>query len=163
MSLMDASHRAESPPGAADLDALLLPVRRALVARYGTDVGAEAAAEVAVWAVEHDERLAPMTNPGGYLFRVGQTAAGRLLKWGKREVQFPTEPRWDDAPDLDGDVFDALRELREEHRTAVLLVHGYDFTYSEVADLLGVSESAVTNFVHRGMTKLRSILGEEPS
>ncbi|MEO8695965.1 MAG: sigma factor-like helix-turn-helix DNA-binding protein [Acidimicrobiales bacterium] len=48
--------------------------------------------------------------------------------------------------------------MKPDHRVAVLLVHGYSFTYREVAALLGVSEAAVTNYVHRGLTRLRSIL-----
>jgi DNA-directed RNA polymerase specialized sigma24 family protein len=42
----------------------------------------------------------------------------------------------------------------------VLLVHGYGFTYREVVDLLHVSEAAVTNHIHRGLTRLRSLLEE---
>ena len=46
---------------------------------------------------------------------------------------------------------------------AVLLVHGYGFSYREVAEVLDVSEAAVTNHVHRGLRKLRSRLeGERP-
>lgn len=129
-------------------------VRRALVARYGVDVGCEAAAEAMVWAVEHGDELAAMTNAAGYLFRVGQSAARRQFRQRGRP-SFPAEPSWADAPDLPGDVFDELARLKPEQRVAVLLVHGYRFTYREVADLLEVSEAAVTNHVHRGLTKLR--------
>ena len=43
----------------------------------------------------------------------------------------------------------------------MLLVHGYGYSYREVADLLEVTEAAVTNYAHRGLKKLRSRL--EPS
>ncbi|MDQ3738314.1 MAG: hypothetical protein M3337_04010 [Actinomycetota bacterium] len=60
-------------PGRADIDAddepdiesWIVPVRRALVARYGIEVGAAAAAETATWTVEHAGRLATMGNPAG--------------------------------------------------------------------------------------------------
>ena len=52
-------------------------VRRALVARFGTDVGADAAADAIAWGWEHGRAITSMANPGGYLYRVGQTSARR--------------------------------------------------------------------------------------
>jgi len=43
----------------------------------------------------------------------------------------------------------------------VLLVHGYHWTYREVAELLEVSVSTVQAHVDRGMSKLREALGVE--
>jgi DNA-directed RNA polymerase specialized sigma24 family protein len=134
---------------------VVLRVRRALVARYGLDLGAEAAAEAAAWAVQHRDRLAAMANPAGYLYRVGQSAARRLRRHNRGRVAFPVEQPDPEQPGLPGDVFAELARLRHEERVSVLLVHGYRFTYREVADLLGASEAAVTNYVHRGLTKLR--------
>jgi DNA-directed RNA polymerase specialized sigma24 family protein len=133
-------------------------LQRAFAARYGLDLGAEVTAETIGWAWENWERVALMDNRAGYLYRVGQTAARRHVRWTRRRFDLPTEPRWNDAPDLPGDVFDALALLKPDHRVAVLMVHGYSFTYREVADLLGVSEAAVTNYVHRGLARLRTIL-----
>jgi hypothetical protein len=48
-------------------------LRRALVAALGGDRGREATAEALAWAWEHWERLRPMTNPVGYLYRVGRS------------------------------------------------------------------------------------------
>ena len=141
-----------------DIRSLERTLNRAFVARYGLDVGAEVTAETVSWAWEHWDRVAAMDNPTGYLYRVGQSAARRHVRWARRRVDLPIEPRWDDAPSMQGDVFVALARLKPDHRVAVLLVHGYSFTYREVADLLGVSEAAVTNYVHRGLARLRSIL-----
>lgn len=44
-------------------------LRRALVARYGIDVGRDAAADALAWAVEHWPDLSAMANPVGYLYR----------------------------------------------------------------------------------------------
>ena len=52
-------------------------LRTALVAAYGPDVGADAAAEALAYGWEHWPRLTAMANPAGYLFRVGQSAARR--------------------------------------------------------------------------------------
>ena len=141
-----------------DIPSLERTLGRAFAARYGLDVGAEVTAETVGWAWEHWDRISEMDNAAGYLYRVGQSAARRHIRWARRRVALPVEPRWDDAPAMQGDVFDALARLKPDHRVAVLLVHGYSFTYREVADLLGVSEAAVTNYVHRGLARLRSIL-----
>jgi RNA polymerase sigma factor (sigma-70 family) len=141
-----------------DVRSLERTLGRAFAARYGLDVGAEVTAETIGWAWEHWDRVAAMDNATGYLYRVGQSAARRHVRWARRQVDLPAEPRWDDSPAMQGDVFDALARLKPDHRVAVLLVHGYSFTYREVADLLGVSEAAVTNYVHRGLARLRSIL-----
>jgi DNA-directed RNA polymerase specialized sigma24 family protein len=138
-----------------DIQPLERTLRRAFVARYGLEVGAEVTAETLGWAWEHWELVAVTQNAAGYLYRVGQTAARRHVRWARRRVDLPIEPRWDDAPSMRGDVFDALARLKPDHRVAVLLVHGYAFTYREVADLLGVSEAAVTNYVHRGLAGSR--------
>lgn len=132
-------------------------VRRALVARYGTEIGAEAAAEAVAWGWEHGDVLSEMSNPGGYLYRVGQTAARRTRRKVARSA-FPVEPEWHDAPHLPGDVFDALYRLNPDQRVAVLLVHGYRFTYRDTADVMGVTEDSVRNHVHRGMRRLRAEL-----
>src|SRR4051812_8647512 len=52
-------------------------VRRALVAAYGVEEGADAAAAAFAYAWEHWHELREMENPAGYLFRVGQSAARR--------------------------------------------------------------------------------------
>lgn len=143
---------------------LVSRLRRALVARFGVDVGCDAAADALAWAWEHLDRVESVANPAGYLFRVGQSSAKRAHRWRRRSVSFPEERR-DDVSDYAalgvGDVFDALKDLPANQRVSVLLVHGYGFTYREVADLLDVTEAAVTNYVHRGLAKARTLLGED--
>ena len=63
-------------------------LRRALVAWYGPIVGREAAAEALSWAWEHRHRLDGVGNIGGYLFRVGQSAAKRDMQW-RRPIESP--------------------------------------------------------------------------
>jgi DNA-directed RNA polymerase specialized sigma24 family protein len=38
------------------------------------------------------------------------------------------------------------------------LVHGFEYTHQEVADLLGISRSSVQNHVERGLARLRTEL-----
>lgn len=66
----------------------------------------------------------------------------------------------DDAAEaFDTELFEALSRLKDAQRVAVVLVHCYAHSYREVADLLGIGEAAVTNHVHRGLRRLRSLLG----
>ncbi|MCP3878646.1 MAG: hypothetical protein GY701_09695, partial [Sulfitobacter sp.] len=47
-------------------------LRAALMAAYGPDVGADAAAAALAYGWENWDRVSAMANPAGYLFRVGQ-------------------------------------------------------------------------------------------
>jgi predicted RNA polymerase sigma factor len=59
-------------------------LRRALIARYGGEVGREAASEALAYGWEHWDRVQSMTNPLGYLYRVGQSRSRQL--WPRRAV-----------------------------------------------------------------------------
>jgi len=132
-------------------------LRRILVAQYGVDVGTEIHADAIAWAWEHRDELAGVTNRVGYLYRVAQSSARRHWRW-RRRPSFPPETAH--APgDPEPGLGAALAKLRESHRVAVLLVHAHGWTYAEVASALGVPVSTVRNHVHRGLTKLRAVLG----
>jgi DNA-directed RNA polymerase specialized sigma24 family protein len=130
-------------------------LRRALVAWYGPIVGKDAAAEALSWAWEHRDRLDGLGDIGGYLFRVGQSAAKRDMHWrrpiesakcsdcSERESSF--EPRLDAA----------MASLSGQQRTAVLMVHGYGYSFREAADVLGVSLATLRTHLGRGMDRLR--------
>jgi DNA-directed RNA polymerase specialized sigma24 family protein len=145
-------------------------VRRALVATYGVEIGTEAAAEALALAWERWDSLQVMTNPAGYLYRIGQSRARPHVRWSMRRRPFPTSgssatdrahqvQRTADSPALD-DLFAALSRLAPDQRAAVLLVKSYGYSHREVADLLGRSEAVVNNLVHRGVQQLRSMMKE---
>ncbi len=135
-------------------------VRRALVARLGLEVGAEAAAEAMAWAVANRARLEAMANPAGYLYRVGLSSVRREWRLAKRRGRLLFEPSVQPTFPLDDELFAALGRLRHDERVAVLLVHAYAYSYREVAELVGVSEAAITNHVHRGLRRLRVLMGD---
>jgi RNA polymerase sigma-70 factor (ECF subfamily) len=132
-----------------------LRLRRALVARYGVELGEEVHADAVGWAWEHWDRVAGMDNPVGYLYRVAQS---RLRRHGRPtgRVVFPAEdpPPPEPSPELGV----ALLRLPESHRVAVLLVHAHGWTYEEAASVLGVRVTTLRNWVHRGMRRLRTLL-----
>jgi DNA-directed RNA polymerase specialized sigma24 family protein len=55
-----------------------------------------------------------------------------------------------------------LAVLSPDQRVCVLLVHGFGWTYNEVAELLGMKRSEVNNHVHRGLAHLRTITIADP-
>ena len=134
-------------------------VRRALVAFYGVEIGTEAAAEALSVAWQRWDEVSAMDNPAGFMFRVGQSKARPHVRWWVRRELFPSTEGQIAAPDgARLDVLDALRRLRPEQRAAVVLVKSHGHSYREAAEILGVSEAAVTNHVHRGLTRLRTIM-----
>lgn len=143
-----------------------MTLRRALVARNGLERGCEAAAEAIAWAWEHRDELAEMENPLGYLYRVGQSSLRRGYRLDRLRVDLlPESIVHSDGHihgDVDGTLFAALRRLTPDQRVAVVMVHMYGFSYREVAELIEASEAAVTNYVHRGMNRLRVLLANMP-
>lgn len=139
-------------------------VRRALVAYYGVEIGAEAGGEAMRVAWEHWPEVAGMDNPAGYLFRAGQSHARPYVRWSRGRVKFPSSyERAVAAVDPDSaallDLFSALGEVPNERRAAVLLVRAYGLPYDETAELLGITVASVTNHIHRGMRQLRHFMG----
>lgn len=156
--LEHAGHEVGSP---AWLERAAFVLRRALVARNGLLDGSDAAATAVAWGWEHRERLAGMHNPIGYLYRVGQSSLRRQRLRSRHRAAIVPRPLSEELPGLDVDLFRALDRLTSEQRVAVVLVHMYGFSYREVAEVLEVRETAVTNYVHRGLVRLRRILSTD--
>lgn len=133
-------------------------LRRALTAGFGSEVGREAAAEALVYGWEHWDRVGAMESPAGYLFRVGQSKARRMLGRARRfsrvEVAF-------DEPWVEPQFGSAWHGLSERQRIVVGLIHAFEWSFAEVADLLGISRSSVQSYERRGLRKLRRALGVE--
>jgi RNA polymerase sigma-70 factor (ECF subfamily) len=128
----------------------------ALTAAYGPEVGHDAASEALAYGWQHWDRLRGMDNPAGYLYRVGQSRARRLRKWWRR-VPCPPVPEWASNPEpwIEPGLPGALRSLTRRQRVAVVLVCGYGWTQTEVAELLGISRTAVEQHMERGLRSLR--------
>ena len=133
-------------------------LRHALTAALGFEAGREAAAEAFAYGWEHWERVAAMVNPVGYLYTVGRSK-GRKRASMTRPV-FPSIPE-DRTPWFEPGLPAALAGLPEKERTVVLLLHGYGWHMTEVAETLGVAKSTVQTHAERGMQKLRHKLGVE--
>lgn len=132
-------------------------LRAGLVAAYGPEAGIEAASDALAWGWEHWDRLAAMENPAGYLYRVGQTAARR----GRRPQGFMPMPPANTMPDIEPGLAAALEQLTEQQRVVVVLVHGFDWSQAEVAELLDVTPSTVHATLARALAHLKRHLEVE--
>ncbi len=135
------------------------PLRQALIAAYGPNVGPDATADALEYAWQHWDQLRVMHNPVGYLYRVGQSKARRGIFRRSPSARFDAparSERWFE-PGLPG----AMAALSERQRAALVLVHGFEWTVSEVAELWGVTFSTVKTHLERGLESLRSRLGIE--
>ncbi|MFN8028184.1 MAG: sigma factor-like helix-turn-helix DNA-binding protein [Acidimicrobiia bacterium] len=127
-------------------------LKRALVAAYGSERGAEATAEALAYAWEHRERVLAMEHPVAYLYRVGQSRT----RWRKRRVVFEVPDGSD--PWIEPALVPALAALTERQRVAVVLVHGFGWELGEVGEILDIKVTSVQNHVERGLAKLRNAL-----
>ena len=134
------------------------PIQQGLMALLGPELGRDAASEALTYGWEQWERVGAMDNPAGYLFTVGRNRGRRLA----RRATFPAPPA--SAELVDGESWvepglsDAVAALSERQRVATLLVHGGEWTYTEVAELLGVDRGTVKKHADRGLDKLRATL-----
>jgi RNA polymerase sigma-70 factor (ECF subfamily) len=132
-----------------------LHLQRALVAAVGVEAGLDAAAEALAYGWENWDRVAQMKNPGGYLYRVGMSRA-------RSRPPAPIElPRLVEVavPWIEPSLPEALASLPQQQRTAVILVHTYEYSLSEVAQLLGVAKGTVQTHVERALASLRESMG----
>jgi DNA-directed RNA polymerase specialized sigma24 family protein len=123
-----------------------------IVAATGPERGRDATAEALAYGWEHWARVRRMANPLGYLYRVGQSRSRsrkrRVLTGRPNETDVWVEPR----------LLGALAGLSQRQRVVTILVHGFGWTMSEVAELTGVSLTTVQNHLERGLAALRSAL-----
>ncbi len=131
-------------------------LRQALSATLGTQMGREATAEALGYAWENWDRIAPMENAVGYLFAVGRDRGRKSLKR-RRPVFYAIDPVR--LPWVEPSLPPALERLPDRQREVVVLLHCYQWTMSEVAELLSISKSTVQNHAERGMASLRNSIG----
>jgi RNA polymerase sigma-70 factor (ECF subfamily) len=134
-------------------------LKHALISSLGGEVGREATAEALAWAWEHWDRLTEMDNPAGYLYRVGRSRGVGMYRRRRRETAAPHVPTTEHGahpfePGLPG----ALERLSQKQRAVVVLIHGYGWTYREVAGVLGIAAGSVQKHEERGMRRLRSAM-----
>jgi RNA polymerase sigma factor (sigma-70 family) len=132
-------------------------LREALMAACGGEIGRDAAAEALIYGWDQWDRIGAMDNPVGYLYRVGISRARRAQS--RRHLLFdPVEPAR--LPDVEPRLPEALAALSERQRTVVVLIHCFQWTQSEVGEVLSLSKTTVQNHLERGMDSLRRQIGD---
>ena len=135
------------------------PIRRALVAGFGLEVGRDAAEEALVHAWQHWDRVSTMENPRGYVYRVGHRTAQKLARRRQRPLALPEVPATVGPTLVEPGLPAALSALTRQQRTVVVLACGYGLSQSDTARLLGITRSSVQRHLERGLAKLRHELG----
>ena len=137
---------------------------RALTASHGPDRGADLHADAMAKAWAEWDRIGAMANPAGYLWRVAHTENRRYDRWDRwdRRPRFPGRCVLTQPDITDVDLFLCLGGLTRPQPVAVVMVHAHQAIYQEVAELLDVPVTTVTNLVHRGLRRLRHDLKEQP-
>ena len=123
------------------------------------EAGREIAQEVLAYGWEHWGRLQGMENPVGYLYVMGRNLSRRRRR--ARPVVFSEVP-FDRTPTSEPALPKALSALSARQRTSVVLVHCFQWTLTEVAEVMGISKTAVQNHLERGMASLRDTIGDVP-
>jgi RNA polymerase sigma-70 factor (ECF subfamily) len=136
----------------------------------GSPEGAEdIAQEAMVRARRHWDRIRSYDKPGTWVRRVtinlaissrrrlALEARARLAWWERRD---PTDDQQHQQPPaFDPDLLGALRALSPQQRAAISLHYLEDRSTSDIADLLGCSESTARVHLHRGRLALAQHLG----
>lgn len=133
-------------------------LRHALSAVFGTELGKEMAAESLAYGWEHWERVGEMENPAGYLYTVGRDRGRRHIRR-NRVVLIPVNTRR--MPWIEPQLANGLAELPERQRVVVMLVYCFQWSMTEVGELLGMSKSTVHTHARRGLDRLRKRMGVE--
>ena len=58
-------------------------------------------------------------------------------------------------------LLDAMKKLPEKYRLSLYLYYYEEYSAREIAEVMGVSESAVTQYLSRGRRKLRTLITDE--
>jgi len=129
-----------------------------LTASFGAQLGKEMTADALAHAWVHWDVVRVTENRLGYVYGVGRNIARRSAL--RHPVFVPvTVGR---LPDVEPKLPDAIAALPERQRVVITLVYGYQWTLSEVAELLGTTKTTVQNHAERALAGLRKSLGVQP-
>ena len=132
-------------------------LRIALTASFGVADGRTAAVDALSWAWENWDRVKDMSNPVGYLYRVGQTSARRIRP---RPIPVTGDSAHFDPQRISPELVTAINGLSDQQRTVVMLVHAFGWTVRDVGEVLDLAASTVQTHCERALDRLRRILEE---
>ena len=121
----------------------------------------ELAQDAFVKACERWDRVRPMDNPAGYLYRTAvnahKSALRRIRDSARRVLTLQASDPISESDDRDG-LRRALATLPTNQREAVVLVEWLGLSDVEAGHVLGVSPGAVRVRISRARTSLRPLI-----
>lgn len=130
---------------------------RALLAFAGDpEVASDSVAEAFAQAIRRGDAV---DDPQAWVWRAGfRIAAGELKKRGSTTSVMPEAGYLDH--EVDTELIDALGQLPDRQRAAVVLFYYADASVREIARRTGSSQLAVRANLSRGRKRLKQILGD---
>lgn len=129
-------------------------LRRAYLGTLGANRTPDAVAEALAFAWEEWTMVSSMSNPVGYLYRVGKSRTRP-----RKPPALPSAVYTSDQSLFEPGLPRAVMALSDTQRTAVWLAHGCGWSHQEIAGVLDVSTSTVSTHVNRALNRLRTELG----
>jgi RNA polymerase sigma-70 factor, ECF subfamily len=138
-------------------------VLTALVLMTGsTELAVDATDEAFVRALDRWDQVRAMESAVGWTIRVGLNVAKRRARRRTVELTLLGRERVDRAlPAPAGEAWDAVRQLPERQRTAVVLRYALDLPEAEIASVLGTSRSSVSTTLTEARRRLATLLADQ--
>ncbi|MBI2819974.1 MAG: sigma-70 family RNA polymerase sigma factor [Acidobacteria bacterium] len=167
MKRLEARHKQFQDTALPHLNALYRTARQLA----GEDAASDLVQDTYLRAWKYFETFDPTSNCRAWLFRILRNVSAD--RWRRSRLEIPwvegehaPEPYYDWEEDFpgqqfSGDVQQALEELPEEYRWAVLLVDVEEFSYQETAQILSCPIGTVMSRINRGRRMLARLLRSE--
>lgn len=138
-------------------------VARALaLALNSVELGGEAADEAFAVAWERWGTISRMSNPSGWVYRVGLNWGRSFLRRVRREVSWSDVERRDrvlEAPTSDPALVRALSKLSAKHRSVLVAKYYLDWSEAEIAAALDIATGTVKSRLSRAIEQLSKNYG----
>jgi RNA polymerase sigma factor (sigma-70 family) len=148
------------PPFQTVLESHREDVLRFLVASVGRQEADDVFQETFLAALRAYPRLRRADNLRGWLLKIAHRKAIDAYR-ARQRAPVPAEDIDPGSVDADGlpdeALWDAVRELPDRQRTAVVLRFTFDLAYREMGDVMDSSEEAARRNVFEGLKKLREV------
>jgi RNA polymerase sigma factor (sigma-70 family) len=150
------------PPFQVFLDDHAEPIHRFLVALVGPQEAEDVLQETLIAALRAYPRLRADSNLRAWAFSIARNKAIDFTRArGRRPV--PVDGAGDHlvapvAPEVDADLWAAVRGLPPRQRTAVALRFAADLTHRDVGAAMGCTEEAARRSAADGLKRLREVL-----
>jgi RNA polymerase sigma factor (sigma-70 family) len=155
---------ANQPPFQRFLDANRDAVWRMLVSVVGPAEADDCFQETFIAALRAYPRLRADSNLRAWVLTIAHRKALDSLRARSRRALPVAEIEAVDDRDTsslrprDGALWEAVAELPERQRSAVVLRFVGDLPHSDIADAIGCSQDAARRSLHEGLTKLRKVV-----